>query len=86
MVLLMEDGWGAICNTYYLQGCGATDTLAIATSSENLKNMATTLDRAFTVNDEDNTVTIDDNNQQNVWVMDTNNINNGYPILKWQTE
>lgn len=85
-VITSRGSWGTTYNSYYLQGCGATDTVAIATSSENLKNMATTLDRAFIINDEEDTVTIDDNNKQNVWVNDENNINDGYPILKWQTE
>ncbi len=77
---------GVISNSYYLQGCGATDTLATAKSAADLKAMYGTLDKAFTIDDEANTVTIIENEKQNVWVQDTNNINGGYPILKWQTE
>lgn len=73
-------------NSYYLENCGATDTVAIATGASELKTMNPILDKTFTIDDDANTVTINDEGQQDVWIEDENNQNDGYPILKWQTE
>ena len=45
-------------NSYYLQTCGATDSNGTAISSEDLKNLASTLDKAYTINAETGEVTI----------------------------
>lgn len=75
-----------IKNSYYLQGCGATDSNATAVSATELKTMYETLDSLYTIDEETSEVTISETEKQGVWVQDTNNINKGYPILKWQTE
>lgn len=77
---------GVTYNSYYLENCGATDTVAIATAGSDLKTMSAILNKTFTIDDDSNTVTINDEGQQDVWVEDGNNQNDGYPILKWQTE
>lgn len=69
-------------NSYYLQTCGATDSNGTAISSEDLKNLASTLDKAYTINAETGEITISETEIQNVWTDDTQNINGGYPIFK----
>lgn len=69
-------------NCYYLNTCGATDSNGTAISSEDLKNLASTLDKAYTINAETGEVTISETEIQNVWTDDTQNINGGYPIFK----
>lgn len=73
-------------NSYYLESCGAKDTVATATGASELKKMSPILNKTFTIDDEANTVTINEEGSQDVWVEDKNNQNDGYPILKWQTE
>ena len=69
-------------NCYYLNTCGATDSNGISISSEDLKNLASTLDKAYTINSETGEVTISETEIQNVWTNDTQNKNDGYPIFK----
>lgn len=73
-------------NSYYLSTCGATDTVATSVGESELKTLASTLDKAFIIDDEENIVTLSDSEVQNVWVDDTNNINSCYPIFDWQKE
>ena len=49
---------------------------------EQLKNLDTLLDKAFTIDDENNTITISETGKQNVWKKDDKNV--GYPIFTWQ--
>ena len=49
---------------------------------EQLKNLDTLLDRAFTIDNENNTITISETEKQNVWKKDDQN--EGYPIFMWQ--
>ena len=76
---------GNIKNCYYLIGQTTLTENATGVSSEQLKSLATTLDKTYTIDEENNTITINDNTSQNVWEQDTNNINQGYPILEFQT-
>lgn len=76
---------GVTYNSYYLSSCGATDTIATAISENEFKNITSTLDKDFTIDDEQNTVTISEEEKQEVWSNDENKQNDGYPILKWQT-
>ena len=78
----ISDDVGMIENCYYLNTCGATDSNGTAISSEDLKNLASTLDKAYTINSETGEVTISETEIQNVWTNDTQNINDGYPIFK----
>lgn len=77
--------YGVTYNSYYLESCGATDTIAVSETEEDLKGLANELDKTFTIDDEQNLVTINEE-CQGVWGDDIYNINNGYPILKWQEE
>ena len=73
-----------IKNSYYLSTCGATDSNGTSIASNELKNLAPTLDKAYTIDEETGTVTISETEIQNVWKEDTENKNEGYPIFKWQ--
>ena len=75
---------GNIGNCYYLTNCGIATENAIEVTDEELKNLATTLDKTYTIDDENNTITINENTAQNVWKSDTENKNEGYPIFMWQ--
>lgn len=75
---------GIVKNIYYLSTCGATDTIAVSKSETELKALASDLDKAFTIDDTENTVTVSDEETQGVWLTDENNKNDGYPILSWQ--
>lgn len=78
---------GVVQNNYYLSTCGATDTISIPKSQGELKGLANTLDKEFTIDDENNKVIISENSLQNIWIDDTNNIiNEGYPIFSWQMQ
>ena len=73
-----------IKNSYYLSTCGATDSNGTSISSNELKNLAPTLDKAYTIDEETGEITISETEIQNVWKADTNNKNQGYPIFDWQ--
>ncbi|MBR0427694.1 MAG: hypothetical protein IJK18_05810 [Clostridia bacterium] len=75
---------GVTENCYYLTGQGSSTENATEVTSEELKNLAITLDKTYTIDDENNTITINENTSQNVWKNDTGNKNEGYPILNWQ--
>lgn len=75
---------GVIENCYYLTNHGVSTENASEVTSEQLKGLATTLDKTYTIDDENNTITINENTSQNVWKNDTNNKNEGYPIFNWQ--
>ena len=75
---------GKINNCYFLTGNGTATGDAIEVSSQDLKNLATTLDKSFTIAEENNEVTLSDTEVQGVWKNDTNGINEGYPVFTWQ--
>lgn len=75
---------GVVENCYYLTGKGSSTETAMEFTDEELKNLATTLDKTYTIDDENNTITINENTAQNVWKSDTENKNEGYPIFMWQ--
>lgn len=75
---------GILKNIYYLSTCGATDTKATSKSESELKALTSELDKAFTIDDTENTITVLDDKTQGVWVTDDSNKNEGYPILSWQ--
>lgn len=77
---LVAKNEGTINNSYYLEGsnnnlCG-TNTGTIDASSSS-KTRAQLIDDAMIE-------TLNSNETENVWIQDVNNINNSYPILKWQ--
>ena len=72
---------GIAKNCYYLTNCGTTSENSTEVSNEQLKEMASTLDRTYTIDDENNIITINENTFQNVWKEDSDNKNQGYPIL-----
>lgn len=78
-------GAGKRKNIYYLSTCGATDTVAVSKSESELKGLSTVLDTAFEIDDGEETITLLETMQE-VWENDTENINEGYPILKWQND
>ena len=81
-------------NSFYLSGCGATDTNATAISKEDFNGLAATLNKAYEIDAENNVTIKEDGTLQeikfesglvtNVWLEDTTNINGGYPILSFQ--
>lgn len=75
---------GVTENCYYLTNRGVSSENATEVTSEQLKGLATTLDKSYTIDDENNTITINENTSQNVWKNDSNNKNEGYPIFNWQ--
>ena len=75
---------GVTNNCYYLTNYGVSSENATEVTSEQLKELATTLDKTYTIDDENNKITINEHTSQNVWKNDTNNKNEGYPIFKWQ--
>ena len=75
---------GVTENCYYLTGKGSPTENVTEVTDEELKNLATDLDKTYTIDDENNTITINENTSQNVWKKDTENKNDGYPIFMWQ--
>lgn len=75
---------GVIENCYYLTNRGVSTENATEITSEQLKGLTKTLDKTYTIDDENNTITINENTSQNVWKNDTDNKNEGYPIFNWQ--
>ncbi len=74
-----------IYNSFYLSTCGATDDSQNKSKTDSeLKGIKDILDQVFSINDEENSVEIIEEDQQNVWNKDIENINQGYPILNWQ--
>ena len=57
---------------------------ALEVTSDDLKTLAPTLDKAYTIDEETGEITISETEIQNVWKADTNNKNQGYPIFDWQ--
>ncbi|MBR3002956.1 MAG: hypothetical protein IKF38_05310 [Clostridia bacterium] len=58
---------GNVENCYYLTNHGISTESATEVTSEQLKNLAPTLDQAFTIDEDANTITIDNTKSQNVW-------------------
>lgn len=75
---------GSIENCYYLTNCGVATENATEVTSEELKNIDTLLDKAFAINEENDSITISEQEKQNIWTKDNENKNNGYPIFNWQ--
>ncbi len=75
---------GIIKNCYYLGNQENSIGNEVKITSEQLKTLAPTLDKAYTIDEETGTVTISETEIQNVWKEDTENKNEGYPIFKWQ--
>ena len=75
---------GIIENCYYISNQGISKENALEVTSEQLKTLAPTLDKAYTIDEETGAVTISETEIQNVWKEDSENKNEGYPIFKWQ--
>ncbi len=75
---------GVTANCYYLTKHGILTENATEVTSNELKELATTLDKTYNIDEENNLVTINENTSQNIWKKDNENKNNGYPILNWQ--
>ncbi len=75
---------GIIENCYYISNQGTAIGNSLEVTSEQLKTLAPTLDKAYTIDEETGAVTISETEIQNVWKEDTENKNEGYPIFKWQ--
>lgn len=80
-----------VSNCYYLSTCGATNNKATSKTSNELKNITDLLNKPYTIitDEEGNSTGIEfstTDELQDVWKNDENNINDGYPILKWQIE
>ena len=75
-----------VYNCYYLSTCGVTTIDNNSKTADEMKRLTNQLNKAYTINEEDKTVTISDSEVTNVWTSDTSNINDGYPILSWQTK
>lgn len=69
----------AINNSYYLN---ITASKAYNGSSANVVNCTSKTEAEM--KDDSFITLLDTDNEQSVWTKDSNNINNGYPILKWQ--
>ena len=68
-------------NSYYLVATATSDTSAKTESYMKSQAFVTLLNTVSTTDQETGQTT---ESTQDVWVMDTKNKNNGYPILKWQ--
>lgn len=75
---------GITANCYYLTNHGISTENATEVTSNELRNLVPTLDKTYNIDEENNTVTINENTSQNVWKNDNENKNEGYPILNWQ--
>ena len=75
---------GIIENCYYISNQGTAIGNALEVTGEQLKTLAPTLDKAYTIDEETGAVTISETEIQNVWKEDTENKNEGFPIFKWQ--
>ena len=75
---------GNIENCYYLANNGTSTGNAVGVTNEEMKEKYVLLDRAFTIDDENNVITISETEKQNVWIKDDKNKNSGYPIFNWQ--
>ena len=76
---------GKIANCYYLNGCGKDGEAASSVSEAELLELATTLDKSYTIDTENTTITVSDSETQNVWTSNAT-LNNGYPIFFWQIQ
>ena len=79
----MEPEWDGSIASSFSQGTGTENDPYIVTSEE-LKNIDTLLDKAFAINEENDSITISEQEKQNIWTKDNENKNNGYPIFNWQ--
>ena len=59
---------GNVENCYYLTDRGNSNEKAIEVTSEQLMNYAPILDKAFEIDNENNTITIDEETKQGVWI------------------
>ena len=75
---------GIIENSYYISNQGTAIGNALEVTGEQLKTLAPTLDKAYTIDEETGAVTISETEIQNVWKEDSENKNEGFPIFKWQ--
>lgn len=75
---------GIIKNSYYITNQGTAIGNELEVTGEQLKTLAPTLDKAYTIDEETGAVTISETEIQNVWKEDSENKNEGFPIFKWQ--
>ena len=75
---------GNIKNCYYISNQETATGNAEEVTSEQLKNLAPTLDKAHTIDEETGEITISETETQKVWKEDTESKNQGYPIFAWQ--
>ena len=75
---------GVTKNCYYLTNQGISTENALEVTSDDLKTLAPTLDKAYTIDEETKEIEVSETEIQNVWKADIDNKNQGYPIFDWQ--